>query len=134
MRPDLLAASLLASAALAAALDPAAAAPAPATAGDPVAGGRTFGQCRICHTAEPSGADGIGPNLAKVFGARAGTRRSKYAYSPALKKSGLVWNEETLDRWLTSPAKTVPGNKMAFAGLSQKPMRDNLIAYLKTLK
>ena len=134
MRPVLLAAFLLASAALAAVLAPATAAPVPATAGDPVAGGRTFGQCRICHTADSAGADGIGPNLTKVFGSKAGTRRSKSAYSPALKKSGLVWNEESLDRWLTSPAKTVPGNKMAFVGFSQKPMRDNMIAYLKTLK
>ena len=134
MRSVLLAMPLFASAALVATLAPATAAPPPAIAGDPVAGGRTFGQCRVCHTANSAGADGIGPNLTLVFGARAGTRRPKYAYSPALKKSGLVWDEKTLDRWLASPAKTVPGNKMVFAGFSQKPMRDNMIAYLKTLK
>ena len=39
-----------------------------------------------------------------------------YAYSPALKASGLTWDRQTLDAWLTSPQKKVPGTKMPFAG------------------
>jgi cytochrome c len=130
MKYPLIASGVLATAALAASLAPAAAAP----AGDPVAGAKTFAQCRVCHTTDAAGKDGIGPNLFKVFGSKAATRRAKYSYSPALKKSGLTWDDATLDRWLTDPAKTVPGTKMAFIGFARKPMRDNVIAYLKTLK
>ncbi len=132
MKPVLLAPLVLTMAALAAALAPASAAPAPA--GDPVAGATAFGQCRICHTTDAAAADGLGPNLVQVFGAKAGTRRTRYSYSPALKKSGLVWNAATLDKLLTDPAKTVPGTRMIFSGFPRKPMRDNVIAYLKTLK
>ena len=115
-------------------LIPARAQPSPSAVGDPVAGARTFGQCRSCHTATAAAPDGIGPNLFGVYNSKAGTRRKGYAYSPAVKKSKLVWNDTTLDRWLTNPAATVPGTKMAFIGLQRKPMRDNVIAYLKTLK
>ena len=106
----------------------------PATTGDPVAGARAFGQCKACHTADSNGKDGVGPNLFKVFGSKAATRRPKYAYSPALKKSGVVWNEANLHKYLTDPNKAVPGSKMAFVGFPRKVMRDNVIAYLKTLK
>lgn len=106
---------------------------APAVTGDPVAGARTFGQCRVCHSTDANGADGVGPNLFRVSNSRAGSRRPRFAFSPALKNSKLVWNDATLDRWLTNPATTVPGTKMAFIGLPRKPMRDNVIAYLKTL-
>ena len=131
MKYSVLAAALVASTAFAAALTPADAQPAK---GDPVAGARTFGQCKSCHTVDAKGRDGVGPNLFRVFGSKAGTRRPKYAYSAALKKSGIVWNEATLDRYLIDPAKAVPGSKMAFVGFPRKPMRDNVIAYLKTLK
>ena len=103
-------------------------------AGDPVAGARTFGQCKACHSAEATGKDAVGPNLFKAYGSKAATRRTKFAYSPALKASKLVWNDATLDQWLTDPAKKVPGTKMAFIGFPRKAMRDNVIAYLKTLK
>ena len=132
MKFSIIAATLVTAAAISVALAPAVAAP--PVAGGPVAGARAFGQCKVCHTTEPGGADLIGPNLAKVFGAKAATRRAKYVYSPALKKSKLVWDEATLDKWLTDPAKTVPGTKMAFVGFPRKAMRDNVIAYLKTLK
>ena len=132
MKLSIIAAALATFTATGVALAPAFAAP--PVAGDPVAGARAFGQCKICHTTDAGGADLIGPNLSKAFGAKAGTRRAKYAYSPALKKSGLVWNEANLDKWLTDPAKTVPGTKMAFVGFPRKAMRDNVIAYLKTLK
>jgi len=100
---------------------------------DPVAGKRLFGQCMVCHRAEPNQPDMIGPNLAGVYKSKAATRRPKFAYSPALKASKLIWDDATLDKWLTDPAKLVPGTKMEFIGVSRKPARDNIIAYLKTL-
>jgi len=100
---------------------------------DVAAGKRTFGQCLACHTAAPGQADMTGPNLAGVYGSKAATRRAKFAYSAALKASGLTWDDATLDKWLTDPTKLVPGTKMEFLGISRKSARDNVIAYLKTL-
>jgi cytochrome c len=57
-----------------------------------------------------------------------------YNYSAALKKSGITWDEASLDKWLQGPSKDVPGTKMIFPGLKEQADRDNLIAYLKTLK
>ncbi len=104
------------------------------TAGDPVMGAQQFGQCRVCHTAEKGGPDGVGPNLYGVYGSKAATRRSKFAYSPELKAAGLTWNEAMLDRWLTDPAAVVKGTRMSFIGLPRRAARQNVIAYLKTLK
>ncbi|MEO5640916.1 MAG: hypothetical protein ABIQ98_04020 [Sphingomicrobium sp.] len=105
-----------------------------AVGGDPVMGAKQFGQCRACHNVVKGGPDGIGPNLSGVYGSKAASRRAKYAYSPALKASKLTWNDATLDKWLTDPAAAVKGTKMMFVGMPRKPVRQNIIAYLKTLK
>ena len=53
-----------------------------------------------------------------------------YAYSDALKSSHLVWNEESLDRWLADPEKVAPGQRMGL-NVPQAQERADLIAYLK---
>lgn len=103
-------------------------------AGDPVAGKKQFGQCRVCHSVEANGRDGVGPNVFGVAGRKAATGRPKFKYSPALRASKLVWTDANLDRWLADPAAMVKGTSMHFVGLPRKPVRDNVIAYLKTLK
>jgi cytochrome c len=109
------------------------AAPNPArAAGDPAMGGRLFLQCRACHTVGPADNSGVGPNLNGVVGAKAASRAG-YSYSPALAKSGLVWNPATLDAFLTKPSALVPGTKMPFAGVASAQARADLIAYLATL-
>lgn len=90
-----------------------------------------FAQCTICHKVEP-GANALGPSLAGVFGAKAG-HVGDFAYSAAMRSSGLVWDEATLDRYLEAPARTVPGTKMAYAGLKDPARRQAVIDYLKTL-
>ena len=90
-----------------------------------------FAQCAGCHATE-AGKNLFGPSLAGVGGRRAGSLPG-YAYSPALKASGLTWNAKTLDRWLTSPRKTVPGTKMPFNGIQDPKSREQVIAYLLTL-
>jgi cytochrome c len=90
-----------------------------------------FAVCAGCHATQV-GKTAFGPSLSGVGGRRAGTVQG-YAYSPALKASGLTWNAKTLDRWLTDPKKTVPGTKMPFNGIQDRKVREQVIAYLLTL-
>ena len=55
-----------------------------------------------------------------------------FDYSPAMRKSGIVWDEKTLERFLADPMKAVPGTSMAFAGVPDARERADLIAWLKT--
>lgn len=90
-----------------------------------------FAQCASCHSTEV-GKNIYGPSLAGISSRRAGTLPG-YNYSPALRASNLRWDKKTLDRWLTSPKKTVPGTKMPFLGLQDTKAREQVIAYLMTL-
>lgn len=101
---------------------------------NPVLGKLQFGQCTVCHNVVKGGPDGVGPNLYGVVGSKAATRRTKYAYSPQLKASGITWDAASLDRWIASPGDMVKGTKMEFIGVGRKPTRANIIAYLTTLK
>ena len=91
-----------------------------------------FGQCRACHSIQP-GMTLVGPSLAGVYGRKAGSVAG-FAYSDGLKGLGVSWDEASLDKWLTDPAKMVPGTKMGFAGYADAAQRKAVIAYLKTLK
>src|SRR5579872_5609078 len=75
------------------------------------AGKETFEKrCGGCHALD---RDKEGPRLGKVYARTAGTVDS-FQYSDALKKSKIVWKEDTLDKWLTDTEKLVPGNDMTF--------------------
>jgi cytochrome c2 len=104
-----------------------------AQAQDAGQGGRVFARCAICHSVTPGKGPTIGPNLKAVVGRKAGAV-PKYVYSSAMSQSRIVWDKAVLDRFLTQPSKLVPGNKMAFAGISSPKDRADLIAYLDTLK
>ncbi len=54
-------------------------------------------------------------------------------YSKPLKGSGVVWDEKTLDQWLTDPKALIPGNLMFIRGIEDGEKRANLIAFLKGL-
>jgi cytochrome c len=112
----------------------AAAAPAGAAkvaVGDPAKGADVFKKCAACHTIAPGGANGIGPNLSKVYGDDIAKGRGGFAFSDALAKKGGKWDDKTLDTWLTSPRDFAPGTKMTFAGLDDPQQRADVIAYLK---
>ena len=88
--------------------------------------------CGSCHTFDQGGANRVGPNLWAVVG-RPVAGAAGFAYSPALAGHGGVWTYQELDRYLASPARAIPGNKMAFNGLRNPKDRAHLIAYLARL-
>ncbi|MCQ8185681.1 c-type cytochrome [Parvularcula maris] len=94
-------------------------------------GQRLFRQCGVCHDAEAGLPHRVGPNLHGVVGAEAG-RHADFAYSRALQRSELVWNEETLSAYLEDPRAVIPGGRMAYGGMPSEADRRDLIAYLKT--
>jgi nitrite reductase (NO-forming) len=96
--------------------------------GDAAAGRLVFRKCQACHSIE-AGKNLLGPSLAGIIGRKAGTEAG-YNYSPAMKSADIVWSPETLDKYLTDPAKLVPGNKMPFPGLKTDHDRSDVIAYL----
>lgn len=57
----------------------------------------------------------------------------QYAYSTAMRQSGLVWDDAALDRYIKDPRTTVPGTKMSYAGLKDDAKRAELIAWLATI-
>ncbi|HSF21726.1 MAG TPA: cytochrome c family protein [Burkholderiales bacterium] len=93
-------------------------------------GAKAFQACVACHSLEP-GRHFTGPSIANLFGRKAGTVSGFQRYSDALQKSGVVWDDKTLDAWLRDPAGFIPGNVMTFAGLKDDKVRRDLIQYLK---
>ncbi len=100
--------------------------------GDAEAGKKTFAKCGICHAVE-AGKNKIGPSLFGVVG-RKSASIPDFAYSDAMKAANKTWDAATLNEWITNPKALVPGTKMIFAGLPSQTDRDNVIAYLSTLK
>ena len=104
---------------------------APAIAGDIKAGEKVFKKCKACHVVDKE-KNKTGPHLVNIIGRTAGSLDSYSKYSKAMKESGIVWNEDTLDGYLEKPKKYIKGTKMAFAGLKKEKDRDDVIAYLKS--
>ena len=96
--------------------------------GDPARGEQRFVDCAACHAPQP-GVANVGPSLQGVFGRKAGSL-ADFRYSPALKRSGITWTPETLDTFLADPQKTVPNNRMPYAGMPDATDRADLIAFL----
>jgi cytochrome c len=97
--------------------------------GDAGRGQKFYEECIACHSLE-RGVHGIGPSLHGVFNRRAG-ELSDYRYSPALKRSGIIWTADTLDAFIADSQQFLPANRMPYAGMPNAADRADLIAYLQ---
>ena len=98
--------------------------------GDAARGKRAFRACAACHSLEVD-HNMTGPSLAGLWGRKAGGLASFERYSDALKSSGIIWNDRSLDGWITDPHQMVPGNDMPFDGIKNPQIRADLLAFLK---
>jgi cytochrome c len=99
-------------------------------AGNAERGAALYRACSACHSLQPD-RNMTGPSLAGIWGRKAGTVTSFDRYSPALKRSEIVWDEKSLDAWLKSPQTVIPHNRMTFPGIPDAGQRTDLIAFLK---
>jgi cytochrome c len=97
----------------------------------PADGAAVFRTCASCHQVGVNAHGGFGPQLNGLFGRRAGSTPD-YAYSPAMKASGIVWNEQTLAAFLRDPDKVVPGTRMRLWGMRDEREVAALLAHLRT--
>lgn len=96
-------------------------------------GERSFvSKCVTCHTIERGGANGTGPNLYNVVGAKF-RHIDGFNYSRALMGKDDTWTYENLNNWLHNPSAYLRGTSMSFAGLRRDDERANMIAYLASM-
>lgn len=91
-------------------------------------GEQVYARCAACHAIE---ANRTGPQHCGLFGRRAGTAPGFDSYSQAMRDSGIVWNERSLDTFLEDPTRVVPGTAMGYAGVKDPRERSDLIAWLR---
>lgn len=92
-----------------------------------VRGEQVYARCAGCHALAH---DSVGPRHCGLLGRRAG-RLPGYAFSVAMQRSGIVWDEQALDRFLAAPMRVVPDTTMTYAGVPDARDRRDLIAYLR---
>jgi len=96
-------------------------------AGDPARGKALFEKrCTGCHALT---ANKEGPRLQGVYGRTSGTVEG-FAYSAALKKAEVVWDEGSLEKWLADPDVLIPGNDMDFL-VAKAQERKDIVSYLR---
>ena len=101
--------------------------------GDAARGEKKFEECQSCHSLDRN-AESVGPSLFGVFGRKAG-EGVDFRYSPAMKRSGIVWAPQTIDTFITDPQAMVAANRMPYAGMPDTADRADLMAFLqKTFK
>jgi cytochrome c len=97
--------------------------------GDAARGEKKFEECQSCHSLDRN-AESLGPSLYGVFDRKAGTA-ADFRYSPAMKRSGIVWSPQTVDTFIADPQAVVSANRMPYAGMPNASDRADLIAFLQ---
>ena len=97
--------------------------------GDLARGEVLFKECAACHKLD-AGVNEVGPSLHGIFSRKA-AELGDFRYSPAMKRSGVTWTPETLDKYLADPQAFIPANRMPYAGMANAADRADLIAYLQ---
>jgi len=101
-------------------------------AGLAASGKAAFAACAACHSVQPDGASGVGPNLYGVVGRAAGSLGG-FVYSDALASSSLTWDEAALDGYIANPSAAMPGTNMVAGAEADVGRRKAIIAYLTSL-
>ena len=101
--------------------------------GDAVLGEQAFERCAGCHVMGEAPAKNA-PSLNNLIGRPAASLEG-FKYSDAMVEAGqagVIWDVETLTRFITKPRSVVNGSNMAFTGLRNPDDVANVIAYLAT--
>jgi cytochrome c len=107
-------------------------APADSTAATASDGDATRGQavfekrCTGCHALDTNRE---GPRLQGVYGRAAGSVPG-FPYSGALRQAHVVWNDQSLEKWLTDPDSFIAATNMDFRVVKPQERKD-LISFLQ---
>ena len=99
---------------------------------------KEFRKCAGCHKIEQNKKGGMGPNLYGIFNSPAGQVEG-YRYSEWLKESGIIWNRESLQAWLSDRktreeyfGKNVFKTKMMWTGIKKEEQMKEILDYLES--
>lgn len=104
----------------------------PAHAGEKAAdaharGAVIYERCAACHALQ---SDRTGPHHCGLIGRRAGSVPG-FNYSPAMRKSRIIWTEANLDRFIKAPMAFIPGTAMGYDGIKNDAERHDLLVFLR---
>ena len=99
---------------------------------------KEFRRCAGCHKIEQDKRGGMGPNLYGIFNSPAGQVEG-YRYSEWLKESGIIWDRESLQAWLSDRktreeyfGKKVFKTKMMWTGIKKEEDMKAILDYLES--
>ena len=99
---------------------------------------KEFRKCAGCHKIEEGKKGGMGPNLYGIFNSPAGQVEG-YRYSEWLKESGIIWDRESLQAWLSDRktreeyfGKKVFKTKMMWTGIKKEEDMNAILDYLES--
>jgi len=91
-----------------------------------------FLKCAACHGDHGQGSEAA-PPLIGVLGRPAGSVE-EFRYSPAMTRSGILWDEAALQEFAMDPQAKVKGTRMPFDGLHDATDAADVVAYIKGLQ